>query len=521
MPRLRNRKKLKFPRRFEDEDLFSSSPRKESPEESPECSELEEELFEPPKAKKPKPKRNAYRGPVIDYNPNLPPAAFPTLDHPDYVHNGGNKEVELTKDLPAMTAKTAESTGRASHDITQTSIAAQKKSQRGMPSNMHGEPTDNRPQKPKRANNIALKAAARRMSDFVLEMESSDDEDANISAKSASSDGAVDWNDPPGWNDLTTAHKLDLADTIAESQPNLQEVMQVLRLSTASKDELVKLLAQREEREAREETNQQRLQEQTRNILLRGGSLSQAAFHQMVEENLYGRVDEDDHLQTNVAEMKKARAYLMSCGLDSSLADHKWRVPSISNVTSGKKPRPVQSKHKMISSSIATQSPPGPSEEPSSRRSAQFAPSQEAPYPPNSRVEPMQQHKLSQHRPAPADLIAQHSPPASLSNNPVHSLRSATGSQSRNIPARSQGTMRVPQASLTELRGPSNASASTDIRPFDDPRFKAHGVLGSLNTQEELSLPAGSHSLAPIGSSAARQNHNRRSNTNPNPGPST
>ena len=527
---LRNRKKIKAPRRFDDENI-TTSPRQESLEESEESSELEEEVYQSPKPKKPKAKPRAYHGEVIEFNPNLPPAAFPTLDHPSYVHNGGNlaidlkshlsglqsrksrlaefeaidpdlvdrgchrEEVDLKGARPTMTSTTADFTRPASQSVMQTSITAQKRPGASMPSSLYGEPTDNGPRNTTWASNMALMEEAGRMSELdrnILEMESSDEEDAAAREVSTKLARAASTPGYPAWDGLTIAHKLDLADTVAELHQLYEDPAQVmghLRLSHAQGEELIELLIQRQGRAAREKTSQQRLQEQTKDLLLQGRPLLQSRFHQMVEDNLYQTINEHDHLQTNLMELKKARAYLRYCGFDPRLAASSWDVPSqpsMSNTARGTKARPAQSKPPASLSSTAAQLSPSPLKGPFSRRPSPSTPSQQVSYAPDHRLESVQQRTQAarpQHRPVPTHaLIAQHSPAAHLSKVPVQSYRVGPGNQSG---ARPQRTTRIPQPTLPASPAKPNAL------------LKARGGSSVLPTpQDQPSVPEDSHSLA-------------------------
>lgn len=559
-PNLRNRKRIKAPRRFEDAAIVASSPRQESHEASEESSELEEEIYKSPKPKKSKSKPHAYHGKATEFNPNLPPAAFPTLDHPDYVHNGGNIAIDLESGLQSQGPKLADSEaintgflGRGCHNedsdptkhqltmtsitpgftrrgppaIMQASITAQKGPRASAPSSIYGEPTDNGPRNRIWASNMARMEEAGRMNDLdriILEMDTSDEEDADARPRKLARTASIP--EFPDWDDLTVAHKLNLTDAIAElpehpTPVELTKVMHQLRLSVSQQNELAELLIQRQDRMAREEANEQRLQEQTKEILLQGGHLSQSTFHQLVEANLYGTINDDDHLQTNLMELKKARAYLRYCGFDPALADDSWEVPSISNAASGTKAGPAQSKPMANLSSTASQAAPSSSEGPFSRRPAVFNPSQQASYPTDPRLGLVPKHgqgALPQHRPVPAHaLIAQHSPAAPLSKVPVQSFRINPGSKSGDLHARYQGTSRMPQSTLPALPVQQNVSIGPAPRAIDNALPKSRSASSSLPTpQEEHSSPAGSRSPVRKDSLAARRNHTLQRSGSPN-----
>ncbi|CAF9926805.1 hypothetical protein IMSHALPRED_007055 [Imshaugia aleurites] len=556
---LRNRKRIKAPSRFNDaDDRFNdvddmtSSPRQEPEEESEESSDLQEETYSSPKPKKPKATTRAYRGEVIEFNPNLPPAAFPTLDHPGYVHNGGSIPIDLESHLSGGQSRepslagfegiSSDSEDRSDYregidhlrehrattpdaaafprreSVMQTSMKGGKAPRPRMFPSLYGGPTDNGPRNPIWASNMARMEEAGRMTDLdrnILDMESSDEEGAAIKSKRLAGTPSVP--EIPAWDDLTVAHKLDLADAIGELHPDPAdpaEVMRQLRLDLSQKKELVEFLIQRQDRAAKEEANQKALQEQTQDILLQGGRLSQSTFHQMAEENLYGSISEDDHLQTTGKELMKARAYLGYCGFDPALADVSWEWPSISNAASVTKSRPTQSKSKASLSSNAAQNPLHSPEKHVARRPA--LPTQEASYPPDPRLGLMHkdnQGATHQHRPtATTDLIAQHSPAAPLSKAPVQSYRVAPGGHSAGLRANFHSTARMPQATNPASPEQLNASTRRDLRSVNKALPKANGASSVLSKpQENHSLPAGSHSLAPTGLPTARKDQKRQS----------
>lgn len=509
---LRNRKRIKAPRRFEDADIDTSSPRQEAEESSEESPELVEEIYKTPKPKQSKSKQPAYHGKVIEFNPNLPPAAFPTLDHPDYVHNGGTVAIDLesglqnrepkladfdaintglldrgshgeifdpTEHQPTMTSTTPGFVRQGSPAVMQPSIRVQREPGASVPSTMYGEPTDNGPRNPIWVSNMARMEAAGKMSDLdriALDMEDSDEGDADARpAKVAKTTSIPEF---PAWDDLTAAHKLRLADVLAEPEGeapvNLTLVMHQLRLSSSQQMELVELLIQRNDRMERENANEQRLQDQTQRILLQGGHLSQAAYHQLVERNIYGAIGEDDHHQSDDTEAKQARAYLRYCGFDPALVAGSWDVPPISNAASETEPEPAQSKTRANISSTAAPAAPSPSEDPPSPRPAMSTRSQQASCVTDSRLGIISKHSqggLPQHRPVPAyALNAQHSPAVPLSKVPERSFPIKPGNK-------------------------SDISRDPAPRAIDNALPKSRGASSLLpREREEHSLPTGSHS---------------------------
>ena len=531
--RLRDRKKIRAPSRYVDASNDTPSPRQESPEESEGSSEFGEEIFKPPVPKTPKIKKSAYRGKVIEYNPNLPPAAFPTLDHPDYVHNGGHipydpdshlsgsrsrnasqsrsesstpdplgrdcpsEDIDVIGQNPAMRSATAGLTRDGIRGLNQTSTHEQRRSRTSMPSSIYGEPTDNGPRNPIWLSNMARMEEAGRMSDLdrnILDMETSDEEDAaDRPAKIARSASTLEF---PTWDDLAVAHKLDLADAIGELVPDgtdVFEVMDQLRLSVSQKEELTELLLKRQERAATEEANQQRHLEKTKAILLKGEHLSQSAFHQMVEENLYGTISENAALKTtSLMELRKARAYLRYCGFDAELADQGWDMSSIPNAPSGTIPRRAQKKAKESLPNTAAHAPPSPLGTSSARQRTVRTLSQQASDSLDPSLRPVQHaHPTTAHA-----LIAQHSPAAPLSKVPVQAFRVAPSIQSGDPRSKYQGTARIPQPALPASSIHPSASIGAELPAINNTLLKIRGGSSRLVTsQEEDCLPAGSYFL--------------------------
>ena len=547
-PHLRNRKKIKAPKRFEDEyeyGYYNSSPtRQESPEEvSEESSELEEEIYEPPKSKSRK--QPAYRGKVIEFNPYLPPAAFPTLDHPCYVHNGGTVPIDLelhslgsesqeltgfeannphslgsTENVPVPRPTTTNFTHQNSPCVMQRSKKGQEQARVNTPSPVHEEgPNDNGPQNPIWASNVTRIEEAGKMSDLdriMLEMETSDEEDIATDRRSklARKAGNPKY---PAWDDLTVTHKLDLADTIAEYYPDPAHVMHQLRLDPSQKEELIRLLSECQDRAARVEANQQKLMNQTNEMLLRGEPLPQSKFHQMVEDDLYENIREDDHIQTNFMELKKARAYLERCGFDPALADSNWDVPSISNVA---EPRPAQAP--LISSKAGNASTSRPALEASSQNGPHLPD-------PHPGLGQHQQPKAltSQYRRNTA-AHAQQSPLASLSSVPIESHRAvplaSNGRQSSEdvrsihrkgmMPAAQQ---HQPSSSLSAVQSKNALSSAGGNRPKASAGASPQVPLNDRQLDKFPSVPGSSHALAHMGGPPiAQANQHHQSSTDSN-----
>lgn len=549
-----------------------------------ESSVLEEETYRTPEPKKPKSKARAYRGRVTEFNPNLPPAAFPTLDHPDYVHNGGNvaidlelhlpgpqsgvpglagfeainretvgrschlDEIDLTGDQSSVTSNITDFSRRESQSLMQTSITVQNQPRPSIPSSMYGEPTDNGPRNPVWVSNMARIEEAANMSDMARDIMDMDSDEEDLSRPTDEKF--------PAWADLTATHQLDLADAIGELfYPNVYQVMYRLRLSVPEKNKFIELLIQRQERDAREEANQQRLQEQTKDALLQDKRLSQSTFHEMVETNLYESVDENDHNQTCPCELEKARAYLRYCGFDPALADKSWDVPAISNAANSTQPkpaqkRPKQSKHNdalMYAEARNFLYPPNPrlwSKE-AQMQLAQHQAAQQAQYQVQlaayQAAMAQRQAAMAQHRPTPTQALTQSTQGALPQHpTPAHSQTLSTQGMllqhgptpthaliAQHSPAAPRSQVPVQSyrvgPNFRALTGKPNASSSTDLQARNNALLTAGSKSGVLpaalgHHSPRFDSHAQASNLLPAG---PPRNETRQSNEDPYMGAST
>ncbi|KAK3172872.1 hypothetical protein OEA41_006197 [Lepraria neglecta] len=359
---LRKRKNIKAPRRYDDDD-YGSSPRESSPressskdEDSRESPQLEQLRWPSPPPKR-STKKNAYRGPVIEFNPNLPPAAFPTLDKPWPNQISDQDQHNMHQELPIPDLSDEQVA------VADSSVSGNGPHQRVNPPIMFSIPTrapsgsirprlgpsimvdramgvapiynglgsmDNGPQNPIWASNVKkIGELARRTSfDWIMhEMDTSDEEEPP--AKVTKKDNV------PAWDDLTITHKLDLADTVYELSPEAgpEHIMARLRLNALQGGALAELLIKRQNRSRGEETSAKLLRDHTQEEMLRGRKKSETGYRTILEQTIYRHVGEEDHLQSAPSELAKGKAYLSHCGFDPSLLDGTWVRPVSGNTT--------------------------------------------------------------------------------------------------------------------------------------------------------------------------------------------
>ena len=355
---LRKRKDIKAPRRYDD-DNYGSSPRESSTREN--CSKDEdsreslqlEQLRWPSPPPKRSTKKNACRGPVIEFNPNLPPAAFPTLDKPWPNQISDQDQHNMHPELPIPDLSDEQAA------VADSSVSGNGPHQRVNPPTMFSTPTrapsgstrprlgpsitvdramgvapiynglgsmDNGPQNPIWASNVKKIGELVRRTSFDWIMHEMDTSDEEPPAKVTKKDNV------PAWDDLTITHKLDLADTVYELFPEAgpEHIMARLRLNALQGGALAELLIKRQNRSRGEETSVKLLRDRTQEEMLRR---RKTGYRTILEQTIYRHVGEEDHLQSTPSELAKAKAYLSHCGFDPSLLDGTWVRPVSGNAT--------------------------------------------------------------------------------------------------------------------------------------------------------------------------------------------
>ena len=339
----------------------------------------DEEQYRPPTA----PRRvSGYRGKVVEYDPNLPPAAFPTLELGQEREESTRALQDTTmrnlppgqthRNLPCEMHQPTHSTlnrfssvslhqsrfgdsaiSRPAIDITShrsrnthesTTSMRYPSLPRGAATAQTGSPlerpslqgeqwwdTSNNMRNPVYANNMRTmqRLSARTEDDWnIAEMETSDEEET--SARTATSTSARAHRSPQEmaqlWEELPLALKLDLLDIMEDVCPTRAEAMQGLRLNGAQSQELLHHLEERNRQTASEDEAIQTLQTETHRVLLsRSGeqlkNVTQTGYRNMLEKGLY-RTRRADYYTATSGEVAKAKDYLSYCEQNPELLDH-------------------------------------------------------------------------------------------------------------------------------------------------------------------------------------------------------
>ena len=357
---LRERNDIKAPKRFDDDD-YGSSPRKTSThEDSPNNKKSRkspqlEQLRWPSPPRTRSTRKDVYCGPITEFNPNLPPAAFPTLDMSQSSPLISNQDQDINQDnvhsgLPVSDSSDEDysigGNGPYQRANSQTMFSTPARTPSGStrprsstsntidsltglaPTDGLG-PSDNGSQNPTFVKNVKKIGELGRRTGFdwtMAEMETSDEEEKPTKAAEA---------EVSAWDDLTITHKLDLADTIHGRFPaaRSEQTMARLRLNGEQVRELTDLLLKRQKRSREEETSAKQLRDHTQEKLLSGERISETGYREILERTIYRHVGEEDHLQTTRSELAKAKAYLEYCGFESSLLDDTWVRPVSGSAT--------------------------------------------------------------------------------------------------------------------------------------------------------------------------------------------
>lgn len=170
--------------------------------------------------------------------------------------------------------------------------------------------------------NVQLMERHASMTDFDREIEamkSSEEDEPQATVTQKLARKVTKGSPPPSWNDLDSTVKLHVADTVNELYDNVHSdsVMNALRLDDAQKDDLTRLLIQRRERLAEHGRMSKILRAHQREILLKGGTISEEENQEMMNRTIYRCADA--FTATSRGEANKAKRYLQHIGFDPSI----------------------------------------------------------------------------------------------------------------------------------------------------------------------------------------------------------
>jgi hypothetical protein len=303
------------------------------------------------------------------YNPNLRPAAFPTLDYrvpPQGSHTSvgpqpvllntkarsqinrfrnyqreGQKTPKPKLSVPPLYETPPDIQIGSMHDCLMRITAQRLQAEINWEYSGHGSEVFAR-------NVEILERMAKRTDDDwnIVEMMTSDEEDTST-VNSDEPSMVVNASSPGGsfaltgqptrsptaiasssWDELTVAHQLDLVHVLSERCDSTKEAMQRLRLRPHQTQRMLKLLEQREKPEDVELERVAKLQAKASGFLLAWDtpddkSRSKAAMGNrgLLTEH-YNQVNVEEFTLSTPRELAKAKAYLEACGRRPALLDH-------------------------------------------------------------------------------------------------------------------------------------------------------------------------------------------------------
>ncbi|KAL8776187.1 MAG: hypothetical protein Q9194_003306 [Teloschistes cf. exilis] len=269
----------------------------------------------------------AYCGNITQHNPNLGPAAFPTLDPRRIaLHHSHQRRA-----LVPSSSHSSLSTPVPSHQnpINETVTAVET----GLTGNFHqmrpqqshtysqerkaAPHTDNGPGNPIWEANMKLMEKLGSMTEeeeFMAEMETSDEEDAPTQPRVKPFNSARCHN----WGHIALRLQIDMITSVVGEDGDAVVAYTRLRLTQDQQDVITVKLHELKEREAAEDAAIAAHQQKCHQGLLMGRKFGQEKFRSILSEHLYKDLKGDNMIVTR-GNVKLAQAYLLYCGLDPSV----------------------------------------------------------------------------------------------------------------------------------------------------------------------------------------------------------
>ena len=327
----RNREKLTAPQRYEGRGNDEDSPRPISYE----VPSSDDEVYAPVTKSS---RSRKYRGKIVQYNPNLPPAAFPTLDiwrqeptseyhdkatpsndgSQDSASSAYNSAIEITKPFP-----------KSIHHSNRECMHFEDIGAIPPPPEFWLKSLRARRERTPQvvvSDNPVWMAAAGDMSEpweIEREMKTSEEDDGNKAPG--------DYRRYSPWDDLPVSLRLHIFDVFEErnGESDTYLLLQLNRFQIAAfQDEVERQDRLLKEEEARLESCRNEMHHQ---LLTQQGHISEEMSHQWLEDRLYRYLH--DHETCTRGQMRAARRFVARLGLDPELIGCHWK--SIEEKSSG------------------------------------------------------------------------------------------------------------------------------------------------------------------------------------------
>ncbi|KAL8822459.1 MAG: hypothetical protein Q9191_006806 [Dirinaria sp. TL-2023a] len=314
-----------------------------------------------PKAVKP-----AYKGKIVEFNPNLRPAAFPTISLGQVVVEEVEEEKE-EEDEPTIKEASAPDSSESStpnpHPQTPTTLATSNNQVQSVDalceqphsgnsifdvSNMYTsidkavwsqrltmsptrtpsppcEMSSNGSENPVFVNNMKLLEKLSKRTDeawAAAEMETSDEDEDDGPRERHKADLSN-----PQWEHLPLALQLDIIDTVGEGHENLEVTFKALRLRLRQRVSMREQLRIRNQYLDAEETVIDSLHRMVENSLLTGSKkevdhLVNGGYQRQMKRQLFIVDGKIDYLTSTGRDVTLAKVYLKTCGIKPEILDH-------------------------------------------------------------------------------------------------------------------------------------------------------------------------------------------------------
>ncbi|KAL9010992.1 MAG: hypothetical protein Q9173_004120 [Seirophora scorigena] len=347
------RKSVKAPKRYEDE-----------------LGEGGHLIRSPPVTSRPK----SYRGKVIEYNPDLPPAAFPTLDPRRPTPPRANQQ-QLNHQMPSNQRKYARSpTASPPHQQPATNFSNRDLNHPfSLRDPVSDYPLDNMTGfdqasqqhmhngigNPIWERNMALLDGFEKRTDLEwaeAEMGTSDEGSPTSRARkenafmigeelvvlAAHPAQTADSSPPPLWEDIPVSLRVQMVHAAAGKDRSAERALFRLGLNPQQRDLMMEDLRRYNEREQAEDDRVSAHILLMQEALMKGNKkyTTREAFGTLAEKHLYQVVDRDDTVATR-REVRLAEAYMLSFGLSTKFLED-WE-PDGAVAESGAQPSVTQS----------------------------------------------------------------------------------------------------------------------------------------------------------------------------------
>ncbi|KAL9626794.1 MAG: hypothetical protein Q9204_007035, partial [Flavoplaca sp. TL-2023a] len=324
--RLRNRNERKAPRRYVEELEIAREEETEGAQSQYYVMRL--------------PKRGAYRGPVIEFNPDLPPALFPTLD-PRVSNIAPDPSRALHTHTTQHNPSDNPSPSPYHPEEQQPSEATEPAS--NMPNGNRRPPgfdpklwrefrpcnpgldtvpfqgpqiydTSNEPHNPVWMDNMRRMEEMGNMDDYDIEV-------ANMATSDEEEDPKDD--EKPPWDDIPLRLRMEMVVAASGDDTSVQSALLRLKLTSAQFFTAANDYQRYAEEDQEEDANIAKHQQLMNEVLLNGPRAynSREGFQALASVHLYKNVGRPEPviIQTDV---EKAKAYMRYCQLDASFLDN-------------------------------------------------------------------------------------------------------------------------------------------------------------------------------------------------------